>query len=501
MRCVVLLLDVEPRTTTADDGWGRALVRLVAHLQDYGRITVVTWTDAAATVRAVVPDDLAVEVVGVDAPDGALDHLLDGGGDADRALGVADHDLLVLDGAVVTSPLALAYAADDAGPGTRMLARPAGNTAGPALRTGRGRVVAAGSSLHDATGADMASLGVVRIAASDRPALAGVVADLRRVIAGRQPGEQPSDVAALTTVGLVRHGVRVAATVLPEDLVWERSAASGEVDALIARADGVDEEAVRLGAAVKAEDGFFTTFFVSPYSRYLARFAARVGFTPDQVTVASMLVGLAAAGAFAVGTRGWAIAGALLLQAAFTLDCIDGQLARYTRRMTPLGAWLDAVFDRGKEVVVYAGLAAGAVRVGDDETVWLLAAGALALQVVRHMVDFGYAAQQHADLAASARGSLDVDEPEPSHWDRAAPLASGERHAARATVLALRRAEGVAALKWAKRIVVLPIGERFALISVLAATTTPRTVFITLLAWGALAALYTTSGRLVRSFA
>src|SRR3954468_9525204 len=32
----------------------------------------------------------------------------------------------------------------------------------------------------------------------------------------------------------------------------------------------VDDEAVRLKSAVKARDGFFTTHFISPYSRYLA---------------------------------------------------------------------------------------------------------------------------------------------------------------------------------------------------------------------------------------
>ncbi|MFJ4181319.1 CDP-alcohol phosphatidyltransferase family protein, partial [Streptomyces sp. NPDC089733] len=44
----------------------------------------------------------------------------------------------------------------------------------------------------------------------------------------------------------------------------ERAAAHGARDA-------VDDEAVRLRSAVKAHDGFFTTFFISPYSRYIAR--------------------------------------------------------------------------------------------------------------------------------------------------------------------------------------------------------------------------------------
>jgi hypothetical protein len=53
--------------------------------------------------------------------------------------------------------------------------------------------------------------------------------------------------------------------------------------------------------------------------------------------------------------------------------------------------------------------------------------------------------------------------------------------------------------RWAKRIVSLPIGERFALIAVTAAVWGPRATFVALLAWGGLAASYQLAGRLLRS--
>ncbi|MBW3652250.1 MAG: CDP-alcohol phosphatidyltransferase family protein, partial [Actinobacteria bacterium] len=56
-------------------------------------------------------------------------------------------------------------------------------------------------------------------------------------------------------------------------------------------------------------------------------------------------------------------------------------------------------------------------------------------------------------------------------------------------------------LKWLKRIIVLPIGERLALISVLAVVADARVIFLALLAWGLVALTYTTSGRLARSYA
>jgi hypothetical protein len=56
------------------------------------------------------------------------------------------------------------------------------------------------------------------------------------------------------------------------------------------------------------------------------------------------------------------------------------------------------------------------------------------------------------------------------------------------------------ALQWVKRMILFPIGERFAAISITAALFEPRVTFIVLLAWGGFAALYATIGRLLRSF-
>ncbi|WP_308295844.1 DUF5941 domain-containing protein [Streptomyces sp. ISL-96] len=230
----------------------------------------------------------------------------------------------------------------------------------------------------------------------------------------------------------------------------------------------VDEEAVRLRTAVKSRDGFFTTFCISPYSRYLARWCARRGFTPNQVTTASLITALIAAGCAATGTRGGYIAAGVLLLFSFVLDCTDGQLARYSLQYSTMGAWLDATFDRAKEYAYYAGLALGAARAGDD--VWALALGAMVLQTCRHVVDFSFNEANHdAESNTSPTAALS-DKLDSVGW----------------TV-------------WVRRMIVLPIGERWAMIAVLTAVTTPRIVFYALLIGCALAALYTTAGRVLRS--
>ncbi|NED31230.1 DUF5941 domain-containing protein [Streptomyces sp. SID8499] len=230
----------------------------------------------------------------------------------------------------------------------------------------------------------------------------------------------------------------------------------------------VDDEAVRLKSAVKARDGFFTTFFISPYSRYLARWCARRGLTPNQVTTASLVTALIAAGCAATGARGGFVAAGVLLIASFVLDCTDGQLARYSLQYSTLGAWLDATFDRAKEYAYYAGLALGAARGGDD--VWALALGAMVLQTCRHVVDFSFNEANH-DATANTSPTAALSD----------------------------RLDSVGWTVWLRRMIVLPIGERWAMIAVLTAATTPRITFYALLAGCALAASYTTAGRLLRS--
>ncbi|MEU4148980.1 DUF5941 domain-containing protein [Streptomyces sp. NPDC026659] len=292
---------------------------------------------------------------------------------------------------------------------------------------------------------------------------------------------------ALTRETAAGGGTAVAVDSLPDRLVTALDADYGEVHrpelgSLVATVPAdpqarnearqavaaVDDEAVRLKSAVKSRDGFFTTFCISPYSRYIARWCARRGLTPNQVTTASLITALIAAASAATGTRAGFIAAGVLLIASFVLDCTDGQLARYSLQYSTLGAWLDATFDRAKEYAYYAGLALGAARGGDD--VWTLALAAMILQTCRHVVDFSFNEANH-DATANTSPTAAL---------------SG-------------RLDSVGWTVWLRRMIVLPIGERWAMIAVLTAATTPRITFYVLLIGCAFAATYTTAGRVLRS--
>lgn len=276
---------------------------------------------------------------------------------------------------------------------------------------------------------------------------------------------------------LAAEGVDVHETILPDGLIMRLVEAplAARKDAY-AQIEAVDDEAIRLRRAVKSDDGLFTTFFVSTWTRYLARWCARRGWSPNLVTTLSLLIALAGAGAAATGSRAGYVCTAFALYFSFALDCTDGQLARYALRFSRIGSWLDATFDRAKEYAVYAGLALGATRHGGDHGVWLLAAAAMVLQTLRHHIDFAYHESLRPDPGAAAAGG-------------AAPSAPA----------AVAGAGGRGLGYWARKVVILPIGERWALIALLTAFTTPRIVFTVLLIWGLPAAIYTTAGRVLRT--
>ena len=337
------------------------------------------------------------------------------------------------------------------------------------------------------------------------------------------------DIVSLLLVALVRRGVHMG-NAFVRGFFWARPLSHDAIEAAALRIELHDEEKVRLNSAVKGADGFFTTFFVSTWSRYVARWAARRGIGPNQVTVFALCVGLAAATAFATGERAGYIAGAALLYLSFVFDCVDGQLARYTRRFSKFGAYIDSIFDRAKEYAALAGLAIGA----SSSEVWVLAAAMLTLQTFRHSFDFSYGATDRqaiaetpqppvaqspdAALATSrmkSRGTLEArlgaleyrpataaEAREAAEDDDGADAAPAPPRSLPRRILGLWRVlDRVPGLVWVKKMAAFPIGERFAVICVTAVLFDPRTTFITLLAWGGFALLYTSTGRTLRTLA
>ena len=57
------------------------------------------------------------------------------------------------------------------------------------------------------------------------------------------------------------------------------------------------------------------------------------------------------------------------------------------------------------------------------------------------------------------------------------------------------------AVHWARKMIVFPIGERFAAIAIVGALFDARITFLTLIIWGGIGSAYSLTGRLMRSLA
>jgi phosphatidylglycerophosphate synthase len=100
----------------------------------------------------------------------------------------------------------------------------------------------------------------------------------------------------------------------------------------------------------------------------------RLGLTPNALTVIGF--GIAVVAAPAAANQAW-IAAALLVIFGGVFDLFDGALARATNRVSRVGAFLDSVFDRAGEAILFIGIAWGCIRAGFDPGA-LLAAAAMA---------------------------------------------------------------------------------------------------------------------------
>jgi phosphatidylglycerophosphate synthase len=99
-------------------------------------------------------------------------------------------------------------------------------------------------------------------------------------------------------------------------------------------------------------------------SRALTRALVRLGLTPNQVTVASLLAGVTAAWLLWDATPLSACLGVVAYSMAVILDHADGDVARLTFQESPVGARLDVLVDGLVQTLVMLALGVTASRAG-----------------------------------------------------------------------------------------------------------------------------------------
>lgn len=109
-------------------------------------------------------------------------------------------------------------------------------------------------------------------------------------------------------------------------------------------------------------DGIVSRHLNRRLSRPMARAAAVTPLTPNAVTLLTLALSFAVAGAVAAG---WEIAGGIGIQAVSVVDGVDGELARLKGMATKFGAVLDAVTDRYADAAMLGGMTVYAARFED----------------------------------------------------------------------------------------------------------------------------------------
>ena len=332
------------------------------------------------------------------------------------------------------------------------------------------RIASASSSSHKVTIGNRNFAGAIRISQRQRD-------EVIEALEGAANSELSGNAIDLVLVALTRARVQVDAAEL-----WAAPYARSSNDLV---KDNVKSELanlnmgnLRLKMANRANDGFYSVFFLRKFSKLLTWLAVRVNATPNQVTLISFAIGLYSAFCFTKGTFSQTLLGAALLQLSIIVDCVDGELARYTRKFSKLGAWLDAVTDRVKEYMVFLGLAIGAEKSGQD--LWIPAIVMMLIQTFRHLSDYNFARsiKQRAEeqFLAPIDFSADFDGIIPSEREPKGRL----RY-------------------WLGKIIQFPIGERWLVISASAVIGGASFTFTVMPILAFISALVVFRGRTIRT--
>ncbi len=332
------------------------------------------------------------------------------------------------------------------------------------------RIASASSHSHKVTVGNRNFAGALRISQNQREE---VIKALEGAIDSRLPG----NAIDLSLVALTRARVQVDAADLWA-APYARSADNLVRESVASELENLNLGQLRLKMANRANDGFYSVFFLRKFSKLLTWLAVRVKATPNQVTLISFAIGLYSAFCFTQGRFSQTLLGAVLLQISIIVDCVDGELARYTRKFSKLGAWLDAVTDRVKEYMVFLGLAIGAEKSGED--LWIPALVMMLIQTFRHLSDYNFA--RSIKLRAESQFLAPIDYA--ADFDGIVPTEREPKGRLR---------------YWLGKIIQFPIGERWLVISASAVIGGASFTFTVMPFLAAISAVVVYRGRIMRT--
>ena len=98
---------------------------------------------------------------------------------------------------------------------------------------------------------------------------------------------------------------------------------------------------------------------LKPYLQNIGRAFASTGISPNVWTVVGLVFAFGASVIYGINVEYSLILGGIILLVSGFFDIVDGQVARYTNKISKTGGFLDSVFDKIAEVAIFFGILMG----------------------------------------------------------------------------------------------------------------------------------------------
>lgn len=140
----------------------------------------------------------------------------------------------------------------------------------------------------------------------------------------------------------------------------------------------------------KPLDSFLTVYFYRPLARPLTRMFLNTPFTPNQISVFSVILSLVGCWIAAGASYQAHVIGLALLVAGGIVDCNDGEVARLRLEGSTLGAWLDAIGDDLARLGMLTGIGLHVAHRHPDLPIGWLTGAALAMTLATLVLIYWY---------------------------------------------------------------------------------------------------------------
>ena len=123
----------------------------------------------------------------------------------------------------------------------------------------------------------------------------------------------------------------------------------------------------RLWATKTKDDEWWSSFVTSPLAIFLNYFVVDIKWlTPNLITLISFITAILASLLIVIGGNSNFVCAAVLIHLSHVFDCMDGQMARYRKITSQLGAYYDRITDQIQVIIWFGAVGYAAYKQSDN---------------------------------------------------------------------------------------------------------------------------------------